>query len=35
MTSIESAARWLSGCLIAAGVVIGLAIAAILWWLSK
>lgn len=27
--------QWLFGCLLSAGIGIGLAIAAILWWLSK
>lgn len=35
MTNYDAPMRALFGCMVAAGVGIGLAIAAILWWLSK
>lgn len=35
MTSYDTPMRALFGCLVGAGVGIGLVIAAILWWLSR
>ncbi len=35
MTDYEAPMKLLFGCLISAGVGIGLTIAAILWWLSR
>jgi hypothetical protein len=35
MTNYEEPMRWLFGCLIAAGIAVGLIIGAILWWLSR
>ena len=35
MTDYDAPMRWLFGCLVASGVITGLAIAAILWWLSR